>query len=282
LAVVRRVVVLIVVVLGVLVLPSGVVAWGKALPPWAHVDLGAAPSLLAPHRAPAPKPGGLAGCATGFEYGQGSGAPRVAIVGASITAGVGAGDPYRSWAVLLTRMEHWDGMIYGDPGAGYVRRGVQHRGPVAAELSRVQLRALRPALVIIQAGHNDIGEPLPLVRQRVAQAIALIRAEAPQARIALLTVFPGRSHPALADRTDQAIVTAAQAADHDVIIMDPLTGRWAYSRSHDRLHPTAGGDLQIAQKVAAALRAQGLVPGPAGRGGFVCDTAIGIRPPQPR
>jgi len=127
-----------------------------------------------------------------------------------------------------------------------------------------------------------LGEPLPLVRQRVAQAIALIRAEAPQARIALLTVFPGRSHPALADRTDQAIVTAAQAADHDVIIMDPLTGRWAYSRSHDRLHPTAGGDLQIAQKVAAALRAQGLVPGPAGRGGFVCDTAIGIRPPQPR
>jgi lysophospholipase L1-like esterase len=184
--------------------------------------------------------------------------------------------------VLLARMEHWDAVVYGDPGAGYVRPGAQRRGPVADELARVGLRALRPALVIIQAGHNDIGEPLQLVRHRVAQAIALIRAEAPQARIALLTVFPGRSHAARVYQTDQAIVTAARAADHGVIIMDPLTGRWAYSRIHDMLHPTAGGDVQIALKVAGILRAQGVVPAPAGRGGLVCDAAVAVRPPLPR
>jgi lysophospholipase L1-like esterase len=284
LAVARRAVVLMVVVLGSLVLLPWA-ARGAWLPPWGQVDLGTARILLVPpHDAalkPRPAPGGLTGCEAGFERGQGRGAPRVAIVGASVTAGVGAGAPERSWAALLARAEHWDAVVYGDPGAGYVRLGVRHRGPVTAELARIGLPALRPGLVIIQAGHNDIGEPLPLVRSRVAQVIALIQAQAPQARIALLTVFPGRSHAARVYQTDQAIVTAARAADPGVIIMDPLTGRWAYSRIHDMLHPTAGGDVQIALKVAGILRAHGVVPAPAGRG-LVCDTAIAVRPPTPR
>jgi len=285
----RRAVVLIVVVLGSLMLLPWA-ARGAWLPPWGHVDLGTTRSLLVrsdgpsltPEPEPEPAPGRLTGCEAGFERGPGRDAPRVAIVGASVTAGVGAGEPDRSWAVLLARAEHWDAVVYGDPGAGYVRLGVQHRGPVAAELARIGLPALRPGLVIIQAGHNDIGEPLPLVRSRVAQAIALIRAQAPLARIVLLTVFPGRSHTARVYQTDQAIVTAARAADPGVIIMDPLTGRWAYSRVHDMLHPTVGGDVQIALKVAGILRAHGVVPAPAGRG-LVCATAIAVRPPpQPR
>ena len=223
---------------------------------------------------------GLAGCEAGLESGQGHGAARVAIVGASFTAGVGPGNPDKSWAVVLARMEHWDAVIYGDPGAGYVRLGARHEGPVAAELARVGLRALDPALVIVQAGHNDIGEPLPLERQRVAQAIALIRAEAPQARIALLTVFPGRSHAARAYLTDQAIVTAARAADPGVIIMDPLTGRWSFPRVSDKLHPTAEGDALIALKVAGILRAHGVFPAPAGHASLICDTAIAVRPSQ--
>lgn len=157
---------------------------------------------------------------------------------------------------------------------------MRHQGPVVHELAQVGLRALRPALVIVQAGHNDIGEPLPLVRRGVAQVIALIQAEAPQARIALLTVFPGRSHAARVYQTDQAIVTAAQAADPGVIIMDPLTGRWSFPRARDRLHPTATGDAQIALKVAGILRAYGLVPAPAGDSGLICDTAIAVPPPR--
>jgi lysophospholipase L1-like esterase len=283
LAVIRRGVLLIVVALGSLVLLPWTAAQGAALPPWAHVDLGAARSLFVRPHISSPKPRRPASCEAGLELGRGHGAPRVAIVGASITAGVGAGDPDKSWAVLLTRMEHWDAVIYGDPGAGYVRLGVLHRGPVARELARVGLRALRPALVIVQAGHNDIGEPQQLVRQRVTQAIELIQAEAPGARIALLTVFPGRSHAARVYQTDQTIVTAAQAADPGVIIMDPLTGRWSYSRIGDKLHPTALGDAQIALKVAGILRAHGVIAGPAGHGGLFCDTAIGVRtPPQPR
>ncbi len=279
-----RRVVLIAVAAGALVVPFWATAWGAEFPPWGHVDASVARSLVVPHRGPVPHRGlsaaELASCEAGLERGGQSAAPRVAIVGASITAGVGPGDPDSSWAVLLAHMEHWDAVVYGDPGAGYIRRGILKQGPVAAELARIGLRALRPVLVIVQAGHNDIGEPLQLERQRVGQAIALIRAEAPQARIALLTVFPGRSHAARVYQTDRAIVTAALAADPGVIIMDPLTGRWVYPRIRDRLHPTAYGDVAIELKVAEILRDHGVVPAPAGGGGLICDSAVAVRPPR--
>ena len=282
-----RRVVLIVIAVGALVVPFWATAWGADFPPWGRVDSSVARSLVVRHHGSVPHrglpPGALARCEAGLERGNDSandrGVPRVAIVGASITAGVGPGNPDSSWAVRLAHLEHWDAVIYGDPGAGYIRRGILRQGPIAAELARVGLRALRPALVIVQAGHNDIGEPLQLERQRVAAAIALIQAEAPQAQIALLTVFPGKSHAARVYQTDQAIVTAALAADPDVIIMDPLTGRWVFQRIRDRLHPTADGDVQIELKVAQILRQRGVVPGPAGGGGLICDSAVGVPPP---
>jgi lysophospholipase L1-like esterase len=225
----------------------------------------------------------------------GSGVPALAIVGASFTAGVGPGNPGKSWAVVLARLLHWDAVIYGDPGAGYVRAGVGRMGPVAAEIARLDLRALAPALVIVQAGHDDIGVPLRLEQRRVQQAIALIHAEAPRARIALLTVFAarsgtaarrsgtaaarsgaaaGRSGRAAAYRTDHAIVTAGRAADRNVIIIDPLAAGWTFPRSHDGLHPTAPGSVWIAGQVAGILREHGVRPAPSQpdkAGAIICD-----------
>jgi len=181
------------------------------------------------------------------------------IVGASFTAGVGSA-PAHSWAVLLARHLHWDSVVYGVPGAGYVRAGAGGRGPVAAEITRLGLRALLPSLVIIQAGHNDIGVPPARERRQVEQAIALIRGAAPQARIALLTVFTRRSPPPAAYRTDRVIVRAARAADRRVMIIDPLTAGWVFSRARDGLHPTAAGSAWIASQVAAILGQHGVRP----------------------
>jgi lysophospholipase L1-like esterase len=226
--------------------------------------------------------GPLAGCEQQLEHGHGGhgrgghghGGPAVVIVGASFTAGVGSGSPGKSWAVALARLLHWDAVIYGDPGAGYVRAGAGRKGPVAAEIARVDLRALGPALVIVQAGHDDIGVPARLEQRRVEQAVALIRAEAPRARIALLTVFAGRSRSPAAYRTDQTIVTAGRAADPNVIIMDPLAGGWMFPRSHDGLHPTAQGSAWIARAVAEILREHGVRPAsppPDAAGAIICD-----------
>jgi acyl-CoA thioesterase I len=221
----------------------------------------------------------LAGCEQRLE--RAGHRPVLAVAGASFTAGVGPDNPNRSWAVLLARRLRWDAVVYGDPGAGYVRAGAGHLGPVAAEIAREDLRAMAPALVIVQAGHDDIGVPPGTERRQVEQAIALIRAEAPRAAVALLTVFPGRSRSSAAYRTDGAIVAAGRAADHGVIIMDPLAAGWTFPRSRDGLHPTAAGDAWIARRVAEILGGYGVRPGPAaGRDAIVCDAGLPGRAPH--
>jgi lysophospholipase L1-like esterase len=192
------------------------------------------------------------------ELGHDRGAHLLVVVGASFTAGVGPGNPDKSWAVVLARTLHWNAVVYGVPGAGYVRLGAGRRGPVTAELARIDLSALDPDLIIVQAGHDDIGVNPGLEERRVADTIALIRAEAPGARIALVTVFPGRAARAAAWRTDRAIVTGATAADPDVIIMDPLAARWDYQRSADGLHPTVAGSDWLAGQIAGLLRGHGV------------------------
>jgi len=216
-------------------------------------------------------------CEQEIERAPGPGVPRLAIVGASFTAGVGSG-PGRSWAVLLARHLDWNAVVDGVPGAGYVRAGAGRpgsRGPVAAEIARAGLRALQPSLVIVQAGHDDIGVPPALERRRVGQAVGVIRAEAPRAKIVLLTVFPGRSHRAAAYRTDLAIVASARAADPAVVIVDPLAAGWRYAHVRDGLHPTAAGSTWIAGRVAAILREHGVRPAPAGAGrrAIICGVA---------
>jgi len=132
----------------------------------------------------------------------------------------------------------------------------------------------------VQAGHNDVGVPAAVERQRVRQVVEEIRAQAPHARIALLTVFakPRASNLPELDRTDRAIVMAARAADRNVIIMDPLAGRWRFTRFHGiDLHPTAAGDAQIERKVAAILRSRGIGAAPlTATAAVICQGSVGV------
>jgi lysophospholipase L1-like esterase len=220
--------------------------------------------------------------------GSGQRVPTVVIVGASFTAGVGPGRPGGSWAALLARRLGWNAVVYGDPGAGYVRPGIHRRGPVAREISEVGLRKLNPALVIVQAGHNDMGVPAALEQQRVKAVIAQIRAAAPNAGIGLITVFVGRLHRPAAYQTDRTIVAAAKAADPAVIIMDPLAGKWKFARVRDGLHPTAAGSQWIAGEVGQILEGRGVHPMLAPRGAseapgrrtasVICDFGLQVPP----
>jgi acyl-CoA thioesterase I len=208
--------------------------------------------------------------------------PTVAIAGASYTAGVGPNNPELSWAVDLARQLGWNAVIYGVPGAGYVRVSASGRGPMARMLGAEGLRALDPSLVIVQAGHDDLGVPLGLEQRRVGSTVNLIRAAAPDARVALMTTFASGSvvgSPALR-RLDHAIVTAGTVADPAAIIMDPLGGRWAFPRARDGLHPTAAGDAWLAGTAAAILRAHGVRPAPVtSTAPVICDVAVGAGKP---
>jgi len=206
--------------------------------------------------------------------------PTLAIVGASFTAGTGPGNPELSWAVVLARLLRWNAVIIGVPGAGYVAPGSDKRGPVDGMLSQERLRALAPDVVIVQAGHDDVGQPAAGETRRVRAAVDLIRSAAPKARIALVTVFTRDSlvaTPALR-AIDQVIVTAGKAADRRIIIMDPLTGRWKFPRARPGgLHPSAAGDAWIAHKVADILSAYGVQPAQVDATvPVICDVAVSV------
>lgn len=222
----------------------------------------------------------LAACEARIEH-QPRRLPIVAIAGASYTAGIGPGHPELSWAVALAWQLRWNAVVYGVPGTGYVTGGASGRGPVSKMLSAERLRGLGPALVIVQAGHNDLGAPVALEDRQVRATVALIRAAVPRARIGLLTTFavsPAGS-PALR-RLDHAIITAGTAAAPGAIIMDPLAGPWVFPRAGDGLHPTGDGDTWIARTVAGVLRANGVRPAPANSGSpVVCDVSVGAGKP---
>ena len=240
------------------------------------------PGSLPPHAAGAQGPGQekgretslLTGCEQQLQPSRRPGVPTVAIVGASFTAGVGAEDPAGSWAVLLARQLHWNAFVYGVPGAGYVHPGLGRKGPVAAEITRVHLGALRPSLIIVQAGHDDMAVPPDLERLRVEQTVAMIRAQAPGARIALVTVFAGRERTQALYHIDQAIVAGAEAADPEVIVMDPLASGWRFPRARDGLHPSPIGNVWIAGTVAGILRQHGVRPAPAGSDAALCTITV--------
>jgi lysophospholipase L1-like esterase len=205
--------------------------------------------------------------------------PTLAIVGASFTAGIGPDNPQLSWAVLLARRLRWNAVIYGVPGAGYINPGADGEGPVVRLLGKEQLHGLAPTVVIVQAGHDDIGQPALREKRRVRAAVDLIRAAAPGARIALITTFAGAltsASPAL-HTIDRAIVTAGRSADSRIIIMDPLTGRWKFARKDGGLHPTAAGDAWIARKVESILLAHGLRPASVDvTVPVICDVAVDV------
>ena len=199
--------------------------------------------------------------------------PVVAILGASYTAGVGPDNATQSWATLLAQRLRWDAVIYGVPGAGYVRMGNGDRGPALRMLDHIGFRALDPSLVILQFGHDDIGLPVRIERQWIERTIGLIHQTDPGARIGLVTVFATRGHLAAAQRADRVIVAAARAADRAAIIMDPLNGHWVFPHARDGLHPTAAGDAWIARKAAGILATHGVRDATRG-GAIICDSGI--------
>ena len=185
--------------------------------------------------------------------------PVMAVVGASFTAGVGAKNPSQGWASLLARQLGWRAVVRGVPGAGYVRKGEHDGGPIARELREVDLPRLEPALVIIQAGHNDIGAPLAEVADQVSLDVRMVRQEDPRARLVLITVFlRGNKVSSAAQATDRTIVAAAHKADPAALVLDPLHPRWRFPRVADQLHPDEAGHESIAYRVARALTAAGV------------------------
>jgi lysophospholipase L1-like esterase len=185
--------------------------------------------------------------------------PVLAVVGASISDGVGAGNPDRAYPALLAAQLGWQSMVSADPGAGYVALGNHKLGPMLRLLAKLQLTTHKPTMVIVQAGFNDIGKSPSELAANVSKVIGQIRTEAPDAAVGVITVFPMGKPSESAWATDKVIVSAARSADPHVYVFDPLTSHWVFPTLSDRLHPTPVGHRWIADRLASDFRHDGLI-----------------------
>jgi acyl-CoA thioesterase-1 len=180
--------------------------------------------------------------------------PILAVVGASFSAGVGAGGTAQAWPAQLGRLLHLRVVVGAVPGAGYLSPGSGRRGPFTVLAGRLDLARLRPAIVLVQGGHNDIGYPAGALRRGVRTLIAGIHCQTPGSRVGIVSVFPtGATASPAARTTDQIIVAAARAADPQVLVFDPIAQRWHFPRVGDQLHPNPAGHRWIADRIAAGL-----------------------------
>jgi lysophospholipase L1-like esterase len=188
------------------------------------------------------------------------GRPLMVVVGASFTAGVGASSRTASWAYLLAGDLGWRAVVRGVPGAGYVRAGKGGKGPIGRLLAEADLSRAGPSLVVIQAGHDDLGKPLSLIAERETADLEFVRKQASDARIAIISVFLRRGmKPSRRDiQTDNTIVATAKKVDPNVIVFNPIAGHWHFKRARGGLHPDERGDIWIARHVAAGLVAKGV------------------------
>jgi lysophospholipase L1-like esterase len=191
--------------------------------------------------------------------GAGPAGHPVVVLGASISAGTGS-TPEQAWPAVVGRCLGRRVVVGAVPGAGYVATGRGARGPVVRLLREADLARLDPSLVVLQAGHNDIGTPGPRLRAAVTTAVETARRDAPRAPLALLTVVAHAGDPSAAARaTDATIVEAARRADPGVVVLDPLAEGWAFPRVADGLHPTAAGQRLLAGHVLDDLARAGVV-----------------------
>ncbi|HEX3841473.1 MAG TPA: SGNH/GDSL hydrolase family protein [Acidimicrobiales bacterium] len=189
--------------------------------------------------------------------------PVLLVIGASFAAGVGVGlNPQLAWPGILGQRINYRVVVSADPGAGFVNPGDGGLGPFSFLLAQVNVAALKPALVLIQGGHNDAGINATDEKMAVSSLFETIRQEAPQARIGLLGFFDtSRIGPAPLGilNTDAAIVSAARSAVPNLLVFDPLTSHWVFPRIRDHLHPTPAGHKKIAGYVAGGLLRDGVI-----------------------
>jgi hypothetical protein len=142
---------------------------------------------------------------------------------------------------------------------------------MSSEARRVNLPALHPSVVIVQAGHDDWRVPPAAEASHVAGLVRQLQAEAPGARLVFLTVFSPPDPSTAAARaqaaTDRVIVAAIRRTDPRAIVIDPLRLHWAFPRAGGGLHPTARGHLVIAGRVARILVRAGAAATSASRPG---------------
>lgn len=189
---------------------------------------------------------------------------RFVALGDSFTEGVGDNDPaypngVRGWADLVA-----EALAATDPALGYANLAVRGRllGQVVAEQLDPAL-ALRPDLVTLYAGGNDLMRPRPDIdglAETYDEAVGKLAASG--ATVVLFTGVDGVGDPVFRKMRGRTAIYNEHvrliAARHGAVVVDMWAMRALRDRrmwSEDRIHLGPDGHLVVA---AAALDALGV------------------------
>lgn len=190
-------------------------------------------------------------------------APReksLLIIGASYSAGWGATNPRLDYAHRLAADLGWPTSISAEPGAGYVSRGNDGHGSFLEQIQALP-STLRPGLVIIQGGRNDIGQAAAQEEQAVERTLVAIRAKFDDPQIVMVGDVPASLPVAKSAIITNDLLGRAAAHDHAVYI-DPIREHWITPadavafRSDVPGHPNDAGHAYIAHRLLDDLEAR--------------------------
>lgn len=168
----------------------------------------------------------------------------IVVIGASISTGYEV-EGVVAYPRMISAIAGRSVYLSARSGAGY------NDGAIAGLTRAAKLPERDPALVVVQAGSNDVGASTAAIDSQVRQVIATVRSQAPKAKVALITVFPSvHGSGPNARATEAAIVGAARAVDPSVSVISPLSEGWVYGTSSDG-HPDAAAHQKLAERVAA-------------------------------
>ncbi len=187
----------------------------------------------------------------------------VLFVGASYTAGWGATNPQLGYAHDAAAELGWNATYSAEPGAGYVNGGNDGHDSFLQQVDALP-GSLRPDLVIIQGGRNDVGTPPAAEDAAVASTLSAIRSKFGGPKIVMLGDVPSQLP------LDSATVAtnddlAADAHIDGATFVNAIAENWMTAtnlpgfQSNVPGHPNDAGHLYIAHRLVADLHTRGVL-----------------------
>jgi lysophospholipase L1-like esterase len=177
---------------------------------------------------------------------------RVVVIGDSISGGHGL-SAEQAWPELLARSERWQLTNLSCDGAGVLTEGDDDCGSTYEQLVERAVD-LRPAVVLVQASSNDLGQDDDELAGATEQLVAEVHRLLPRARVVGLSAIWNEDAPPAQLATISAALRSAVERDGGttVDIGQPLRGHAAWMQADD-VHPTARGQRAVEAAVRTAF-----------------------------
>lgn len=193
--------------------------------------------------------------------------PVVFLLGDSYTSGIRGVPPEQTYAGVAARQLGWQVVIGGYAGTGFVQRGRIGKSFVQLDDEQFGWRPA-PDMMIISGGHNDVVFSPDTVTQATRSLVMKVEQRWPKTHVVLMGPLWGGDPVPRALSVRDAV--KGVAAELDVPFIDPLQGGWIHGNTYhgtgnapqlirkDGTHPNQAGNLHIAARVVAELKALGL------------------------